>query len=327
MKCQLCNKIGEQKYLESHTDSGIEYKLYECVNCHAQYWLPLKNPGAAWYEHDTRYAGANKNPPLEPNWNHKKVISFLFPFKGNVLDVGCGTGNFLAHAYKQGWNVAGIDFDRNAIRAAHDVFGLKNTEVNDLKTYYDKHKASHQPPFDLVTFFDVFEHIDNHGEFLSLIKNMLTPNGFISMSMPYRYGSRWLQPNDLPPRHLTRWDRSSLTRYLENNGFKVKYIRRGAAPFFFIVMKLRFKYGKYFSFGLVKKAQENNKEKIQSHAPAALISTNKSKKSFKVTAIHALAKTKDIVIFGIPAAIIWFGFLFTRKRYTDLFAIAQKVSN
>ena len=317
-RCPLCDFTADFFCIESHTDSGTTYDLYGCKKCFAQFWIPLKNPGAEWYEKDKRYAGANEDPTLEPNWNHRKTISFLAPFAGDVLDVGCGTGNFLGWAKNNGWKVWGIDFDRNAVAAARAVFGIENAEVSDLfgvpEAFYAK--------FDLVSFFDVFEHIDNHNQFLEKIHTLLKPNGYIAMSMPYRYGARWLQPNDLPPRHLTRWDRRSLQTILKRHNFAVRYIKRVPVSFFDIVMKLRFKYGRYTSFNVVNRMREPN------NSIGKIPSTKnlKSKKDFSVRVLHFLAKIKDVVIFVLPSFLLWFILLFTKKRYTGLYPIAQTPS-
>ncbi len=311
--CPLCKESAH--ITESYTNSqGEVFFGYSCFGCRVFFWTPFKNPGAEWYEKDERYAGRNQEPLLEPNWNHKKIISFLSPKKGKVLDIGCGTGNFLAHAEKKGWDTYGIDFDRDAILVSKNVFKLKNTEVNDLMGF----KKSH-PGFscDLVTFFDVFEHIDNHNEFISNVKELLNQGGFIALSMPYRKGARWLQPHDLPPRHLTRWGRTSLRMYLERQGFSVKYITRRSEGLSFLILKLRFRYGKYTSWNIVSKLRNYFTKKGAVVLPGSSASKALSK-------VSTLAKIKDVMIFGIPALIIYVIMFFTPKRFITLYAIAQK---
>ncbi len=314
--CPLCSASPTYGELESYTDRETTYTLYECPECRVRWWKPLKNPGAEWYERDERYAGANENPPLEPNWNHRKAISFFGEKKGRVLDIGCGTGNFLSWAKKKGWDVYGIDFDRNAVRAATEVFGLPNVSVATLAEFVDSHPDL-MGSFDLVAFFDVFEHIDNHNEFAALVSRLVKSEGYIAMSMPYRGGARWLQPNDLPPRHLTRWNRASLAGFWGRHGFNTRYIKRAPSTFDAILMKFRFKYGKAFSFGLVQKTQM--KEALKGG-----MQKKQTSRSVRVQIVHTIAKTKDAFLFGIPAALVWLALLPSRKRYTGLYLIAQK---
>lgn len=314
MKCCFCDSIEESIYIESYKDRVIEYKLYECQNCSVQYWIPLKNPGSKWYEQDYRYSGINKDPEMRPNWNHKKIISYLSPRSGKVLDVGCGTGNFLFHAKENGWQTYGFDFDPQAVNAAQAVFDLENIEVNDLVQYYEAHRDK---KFDLVTFFDVFEHIDNHNKFISNIRGMLVDDGYIAMSMPYRKGFSWLKPNDLPPRHLTRWDRTSIRKYLQSQGFKTIYIRRRTEGLTHILLKLRFRYGTLFSFNIVNKMKRIEREKD------SIKIGNTGEK--KIQLIKKIARMKDWIIFGIPTVVIWCILFFTERRYISLFVIAKKV--
>ncbi len=309
--CPLCK---EEPVYKVEVLPGTMFTAYNCNNCGVLFWWPMKNPGFEWYERDERYAGRNHEPLLLPNWNHRKVISFLKNKTGKVLDIGCGTGNFLAHAKEQGWDPYGIDFDRDAIATSKEVFHLNNTFVSDLPHYIDN---STKNTFDLVTFFDVFEHIDNHNEFISLIKEILKDKGHIAMSMPYRKGARWLQPHDLPPRHLTRWDEVSIRKFLERNGFKVRYLARRSEGISFLILKLRFRYGKYTSFNLVSKLRkvfEREGGKVELGSTQARTINTASK----------VARIKDTIIFGIPAFVVWLAMLFTPKRYITLYVIAEK---
>lgn len=311
--CPLCGYAGTCALLERHTDDAVEYTLHACPSCGVAFWWPLQNPGGAWYEHDERYAGANKNPPREPNINHRLTIALLSGKEGRVLDVGCGTGNFLSHAAERGWDVYGIDFDANAVRAATDVFKLPHIEQASLEEFVQRHPDL-LGTFDLVTFFDVFEHIDAHAAFASLVRSLVKPSGHIAMSMPYRYGARWLQPNDLPPRHLTRWDERSLSEFWKRAGFSPMTIKRIAASFSAILMKFRFRYGKKFSFGVVGKSAAKETPQANSSGPARHY-------SLRYRILLALARAKDLILFGIPAAICWVRLLGRKERYTGLYAL------
>jgi SAM-dependent methyltransferase len=307
--CPICESAELSATHRTHEDTAHQYEQWECKGCLVQFWWPLKNPGAEWYA-KAGYAERNADPVWNATWNHKKTVFFLRDHKGSVLDVGCGIGNFLAAAKKEGWQCAGIDFDPDAISAAKKVTGIVDLEVADVLDYAHKHPDRR---FDLVTFFDVLEHVDNHNEFIAAIKKLLRPGGFLAMSMPYREHALWLMKGDVPPRHLTCWDRESLKRFLEARGFDVVYMRRGAASFWTIVMKLRFKYGSNVSFGAVSAVRKSVGDKPQTPG----------KRPLAVRAVHTLAKIKDAVLFGVPAALIWVAMIPTAKRYDDLFAIAR----
>ena len=298
MSCPLCGanaavRIGDH----------ASYELYECSQCAVQFWWPLKNPGSHWYERDERYAGRNKDPILKPQWNHKKTIAFFALKGGSVLDVGCGVGNFLAHAKEKGWKTAGIDFDRDAIEAGKRTFGLENLEVADVITYAREHPQSR---FDLITFFDVLEHIDNHEDFMAAVRGSLKERGHITMTVPHRAHAKWLMPADVPPRHLTRWDEASLTKFLEREGFEVVYMTATAATIPFIIQKLRFRFGKGMAVGLVSRAR-----------------AAEGSRGILTKLASLLAKTKDTLLFGLPALGIWLALLPTKKRYIGLYAIAR----
>lgn len=311
-ECVICGAKSAFKTNRTHLNREILYSLWSCKACSVEFWTPFKNPGGEWYEKDERYSSANANPALRPNWHQIKTINLLKPLTGKVLDVGCGTGNFLGWAKNQGWDVYGLDFDRNAIESSFKNFGIQNVELSDAVTY--SKNTLHK--FNLITFFDVLEHIDNHEEFINAVSSMLPDRGFIAMSMPYQFGSEWLMPHDLPPRHLTRWDEKSIEHFLTKHGFEIKYLKKERAKFWFILMKVRFRYGKNLSFNVVKKVQ-TGKDKFLS-SDASIFNIEKM--------LHTAARIKDLVLFGIPAVFIWLYFLCKRSKYIGLFVLAQKKS-
>lgn len=284
--------------------------LFECKSCGGQWWDPFVNPGAAWYQHDDRYAARNLDPIRKPNKKHIDVLRHLNTHAGTLLDVGCGVGNFLAYAERQGWKGWGIDFDSDAIDAGRKTFALTRLEVASIEEFRLRHPELR---FDLVTFFDVFEHLDNHAQFIASVTGLLKPGGHIALSVPYRHAWRWLIPADLPPRHLTRWDETSLSIFLSAHGFAVRFANRLPATLYYIVMKLKFRYGAWTSIGLIQKVQA-----------ASVSSTDHAKKSSgRIAMLRAVAQLKDGMLFGLPALVLWIALLPTRRRYTDLYVIAQ----
>lgn len=308
--CPLCSAPSPKTAGRTHRDGATTYTQYGCDACLVQFWWPLKNPGPEWYRAAGGYGERNSDPIWNATSNHKRTLMYLEGQRGNVLDVGCGIGNFLLAAKNRGWHCAGIDFDPDAVEAAKKVTGISEYEVADVVTYAKRHPDK---KFDLITFFDVLEHVDNHNEFIASIKSLLVPGGHIAMSMPYRKHALWLMKGDVPPRHLTCWDRESLRRFLEVRGFEVIYMRRSSEGIWPIVMKLRFKYGAWASFGAVSAVR-----KSVGDAGIAV-----GGRPFSVRLVHLLAKMKDALLFGIPATIIYIAMLPLPQRYVDLYAIAR----
>lgn len=308
--CPLCNAPSPVATGRTHTESAGTYRHFACSSCLVEFWWPLQNPGAAWYSEAKKYGDRNSDPVWNATANHKRVLSYLEGEKGSVLDVGCGIGNFLVAAKARGWKCTGIDFDVDAIESARRVTGTSDFEATDVVSYAAAHP---EKKFDLVTFFDVLEHVDNHNDFLDSIKKLLKPAGYIAMSMPYREHAIWLMKGDVPPNHLTCWDEASLRIFLEKHGFEIVRIQRNPASLWTILMKMRFKYGKSLSFGAVSAVRHSIGDKADKPGKRPLL----------VRVVHALAKTKDAVLFGIPAVLIYIAMIPTRKRYDDLLCIAQ----
>jgi SAM-dependent methyltransferase len=193
------------------------YSLFECSACGVQFWNPFKRIGSSWYE--DFYTGRLKSiPPLEPG--HKFFLADpRAPKKCRLFDIGCGVGNFMAAARAQGYDVTGIDWDTKAIQTGKEVLDLKKIFPLSIEEFAEKKSGER---FDVVSFFEVLEHQDDPVGFLSQVRRLVKPGGYIALSIPNRNRfQKGLDTTDLPPNHLTRWNPQVLTAFLLRQGFEI----------------------------------------------------------------------------------------------------------
>lgn len=98
--------------------------------------------------------------------------------KGRILDVGTGSGAFLAAAKKRGWGVYGIEL--NTWLCAW-ITRNYNIEVKNGTLFEQRYPDSF---FDVVTLWDVLEHMGDPKAVLSEIRRILKPNGLLVINFP-----------------------------------------------------------------------------------------------------------------------------------------------
>ena len=214
MQCPVC----ENKDVLNLIETWKEYKLYHCHKCDVVFSDPMKNPGTEWYEKSEMYA-VGKIIQVELSWHHKQFLSDNDFYGSMLLDIGCGRGIFLNEAKRKGYKVWGIDFDKDNIKIAKERYGLENVYVMSVEKLSNKFL---QEKFDIISFFEVLEHLDNLSQFIEQIKKILKPKGYIVLSVPNRDRTLdTLGEYDYPPNHLTKWNKNCLTSFLERSGFEV----------------------------------------------------------------------------------------------------------
>jgi SAM-dependent methyltransferase len=132
----------------------------------------------------------------------------------SVLDIGCGAGWFIARARQLGFSVCGVEIGSAPVALL-------------LARGFEVHCGSQEsvPPGyepEVVTLFEVLEHLPKPAEFVSRIRRRF-PAAALILSVPSP--RRWTKAgshrdfSDYPPNHLTRWNRDSLRHVLTSAGY------------------------------------------------------------------------------------------------------------
>ncbi len=163
------------------------------------------------------------SPEVWLKWQVKVYGRFLEKpsCERTLLDVGCGDGEFLKQAKDRGYVATGIDLNRilvSKIKQKYDL-DIHAISIEDFVEQFPEKK------FDIVTFFQVLEHMVDPDHFMSLIKSRLNNRGCVALSVPNRNRfeldlkrfPKW----DSPPHHYTWWSKKSLKKFLIARGLKV----------------------------------------------------------------------------------------------------------
>jgi 2-polyprenyl-3-methyl-5-hydroxy-6-metoxy-1,4-benzoquinol methylase len=139
--------------------------------------------------------------------------------KGRLLDVGCSCGYFLEVAVEHGYEVRGLEFSESAIAAA-----VANVRGRIVRAGTNQLRGEYESSYDVITAFDIIEHLEDPRQFLGETARLLRPNGALVISTPdaehmlrYLMASRW--PMLQPMQHLTIFSRRALQIALVEAGF------------------------------------------------------------------------------------------------------------
>jgi 2-polyprenyl-3-methyl-5-hydroxy-6-metoxy-1,4-benzoquinol methylase len=224
--CPLCKSIAHDPI-----ERFGSFCFLRCPECTLEFCNPLqysrenydlayKDQAADFYVPTSSWLSqASANLP-ESKWmlfsaqqNALKWIESNHPF-ASILDIGCGSGWFLARARQMGFRVKGVEVGSVPVQLLKQK-GFE-VECGSLEAIPE----NWQP--DVVTLFEVLEHLPDPTDFLTKIRHRFQNSIFIlSVPSPKRWtkGGKHRDVADYPPNHLTRWNTISLQRALSHAGY------------------------------------------------------------------------------------------------------------
>ena len=232
--CNLCGSNCNHTFLQREDLSlglGEMFRLCQCDECGLVYLnpRPTREEIAQYYpeEYDQFNPAAENELSLIARWDRRyglrKRCRAILDFKssGRLLDIGCATGDFIYTMQRyHGWDVYGVEISPIAARYAREHLGL------DVVTGTLEEAQWPAGFFDVVTLWNVFEHLFDPRGSLREIHRILKGNGLLIMNTPNLdsfdaklFGRYWIGFE--LPRHLYIFSEGTLTRLLADTGFRV----------------------------------------------------------------------------------------------------------
>lgn len=147
---------------------------------------------------------------------------------GKLLDVGCGSGQFLYEMKSLGLDICGIE-PGNFNEEGNKKYDLNIKKMDIKSARYPKDS------FDIITLNHVLEHLNNPNETLYEINRVLKKEGTFILGIPntnslaYKiFGKNWYQLDI--PRHVINYSNKNIHILLGKNGFKIQKIRYNSRP-------------------------------------------------------------------------------------------------
>lgn len=140
----------------------------------------------------------------EDKWEHEVAAAYVRA-SDHVLDIGCGEGNFLHKAQALGAHAHGIELNGSAAEVARG----KGIKIH--QGLLEDHASGIE--YDLVTSFQVLEHVTQPLQFIRDALRLLRPGGRLLIGVPNDDGFLRLDDDAVlnrPPHHMSLWTRESL---------------------------------------------------------------------------------------------------------------------
>jgi SAM-dependent methyltransferase len=219
--CPACETTAEPETLEL-----AGYRMYRCPRCGLRF-TPEAFHRAVDYdqvyqsaEYESDQVQAVQELDAHELGQHPTYRAFFEQVRhsprARLLDVGCGVGRFGVAAHARGWDVTGVDVSELAIATGRALapFPMRVANIDDL--------AEEGERFDVITAFEVLEHLSSPVDFLRDTQRLLKPGGQAFFTVP-NWESRTVQtssrPDWLPPIHLLYFSEPALRRTGELAGF------------------------------------------------------------------------------------------------------------
>lgn len=194
-----------------HAPEG-HWTLATCAGCGLEHFPDAVQGDEAFY------ALLTGSGYYEPGRWEFDVVAARIPAGSAVVDVGCGAGAFL-RGLPATLRRTGLDHNLPALEALRQA----DPAVVALQEDAQEHADAHPGRYDVVTAFQILEHIEHPRGLLAALRALVAPGGAVHVSVPNRdrTGRAPFEVLDHPPHHLTHWRAEQLAVAAEREGLRL----------------------------------------------------------------------------------------------------------
>ena len=232
--CPVCQgrSITEKLSAKDHTVSEKIFSIWQCNDCTALFTqdVPGQEEIGSYYQAESYISHSDTKKGLVNSLYHlvrkqtlvsKKnmIVKETGLTKGNLLDIGCGTGAFLNTMKFTGWNIKGLEPDPAAREKAVELYSINPQEPGKLFELVPSF-------YNAITMWHVLEHVHELHAYIKQIAGLLAPGGKLFIAVPNYtskdaeiYKEHWAAYD--VPRHLYHFSPQSMEKLLGMHGLKL----------------------------------------------------------------------------------------------------------
>jgi len=224
-KCLICNGSQVTHFMtapDRYHWRPEEYRLLRCSTC-SHVWIA--NPpkpeemGIHYSQEYHRAIMASGEESVEDRWGRQRDVITGLKKGGAILDIGCSSGAFLGMMKGRSWKLYGIEMEASTAAKAKAATGAEVFVGEALDAPFPAES------FDVITGFDLLEHVYQPRQFLAKVLEWLKPGGIFYAGLPnidswearalgtYWYGLEL-------PRHISHFSPASLRHASNTLGFQ-----------------------------------------------------------------------------------------------------------
>ena len=214
--CPCCKGSQAQAQYRIHRDPLLT--ISRCLSCKTVYLENLPHSyNSHLYEYYSKDSGKSISQILSPQTyaSYARVLQRISRLTNlrTILDVGCGKGEFLWAAQELGYKTEGLELSSDAVSIGQNL-GLPVRHQSLFSDSLDGRS------WDLITLFEVIEHVSSPLEMLDRAASLLNPGGIIYLTTPnYNsldrrlLGTHW---DVFHPEHLLYFSSSTLSNHIRH---------------------------------------------------------------------------------------------------------------
>ncbi len=274
--CPICTGTTFNNYLtcKDNTGSNESFDIAQCADCQFTFTnpIPLESEIGQYYESDEYISHSNTSKGLV-NYLYQRVRNYTLDKKVNLLqslgagkallDIGCGTGEFLDRANQHAYKIEGIEPSVSARKQVKQNFSITVNQEDHLNSFKNE-------TFDFITMWHVLEHVYHLNDRMSELSRLIKKEGYIIIAVPnhksydaQKYKENWAAYD--VPRHLYHFSEKDIKSLAKNHGLEV-------------VQTLPMKFDSYY-VSMLSEKYKTGKQKLLSAFLTGLKSNNIAKRN------------------------------------------------